>query len=235
MRKTPPTPWQSGGLPLLNVAATCALTHTLGPGDRAVVWVQGCPLRCPGCMAPDWIPYRLVRQVSPEELADELMAETKVGGFTFSGGEPMVQAAGLAALIRHARTQRDLSLICFTGMRLEQLRQDPPGPGVEDLLQEIDVLIDGPYVAKHNENRGMRGSANQQIHYLTERLRGAAAQLESGIRHAAIHVREGEALLVGVPPRGLLDGFHLALGGAVQSSTSNDAKGPVCQSEGDVA
>lgn len=44
------------GQPPLNVAATRVGTRTLGPGVRSVVWVQGCPFHCLGCLAPEWIP-----------------------------------------------------------------------------------------------------------------------------------------------------------------------------------
>src|SRR2546429_8298948 len=94
-------PWTSGGLPLLNVADTCIGTRALGPGLRSVVWVQGCRLRCPGCMTPDALSMEQARLVAPEALAEELFADhRRITGLTLSGGEPMLQAAGLAALVR---------------------------------------------------------------------------------------------------------------------------------------
>ena len=63
---------------MVNVAETCIGTKALGPGIRTVVWVQGCPLRCHGCIAPDWIPQRQARLVDPDELAAELLADQSV-------------------------------------------------------------------------------------------------------------------------------------------------------------
>ncbi len=202
MMPPPGDPWRTGGWPLLNIAATCTATHALGPGVRAVVWVQGCPHACPGCLAPDWIPMRPARCVAPEDLVTEVLAHPQVTGLTFSGGEPMMQAVGLARLIRLARQQRPLSLICFSGFTLAQLRSDPPGPGVADLLGETDVLIDGRYIAAQNDNRGLRGSRNQHIHYLTDRL--AAFNFAAEPRQVEIQVGNGHALLVGVPPHGVV-------------------------------
>lgn len=145
-------------------------TRALGPGLRSVAWVQGCPFRCRGCIAPDWIPQRPARETAPADLAAELLAHPGVTGFTFSGGEPMAQAAGLAAVITIARRQRDLTLICFSGYRLAELRDRPPGPGVAELLAQTDVLIDGRYVAGRNDALGLRGSSNQQVHLLTGRV-----------------------------------------------------------------
>ncbi len=202
--------WQDGQ-GVLHVAESCVGTRALGPGVRSVVWVQGCPFRCQGCIAPDWIPFRPARAVAPDDLAAELLANSEVTGLTFSGGEPMRQAAGLAAVITAARRHRPLTLICFTGYRLAELRSRPPVPGVADLLAETDVLIDGRYVAARNTGRGLRGSDNQRVHFLTDRLAGHAAELEDGPRRAEIRFTSKAALLVGVPPPGIADALDRAV------------------------
>ncbi|MFI5531307.1 4Fe-4S single cluster domain-containing protein [Kitasatospora sp. NPDC051853] len=197
--------------PLLNVAATQVGTRALGPGLRSVVWVQGCPFTCRGCMSPDWIPDRPARLVAPADLAAELLADPGVTGLTLSGGEPMAQAGPLADLVELAREQRELSVICFTGHRLARLRERPPDPGVPRLLAQLDVLVDGLYVAAQDQGRGLRGSANQQVHRLTERARRSPHDYEHGPRAAEIAVDGPQALLVGVPPPGLLAAFDTAV------------------------
>ncbi len=180
---------------MLNVAETCAATRALGPGLRAVAWVQGCPFRCRGCLASDWIPQSPARRMTPPELAAELLRSPDVTGLTFSGGEPMEQAAGLAETARLARRERDLTLICFTGFRREEL---DGRAGAAELLAETDVLIDGRYVDARNDDRGLRGSDNQRVHHLTGRLRGF--DFENQQRRAEFRLRGAETLLVGVPP-----------------------------------
>lgn len=191
----------------VNVAATCVGTRNLGPGWRSVVWVQGCPLHCPECIAPDWIPDRVANLVPTEELAARLIADPAVDGLTFSGGEPMVQATALAEVVRHVRRVRDVSLICFTGYTLSHLRKHPPEPGVADLLSEVDVLVAGPYLAGRNDGRGLRGSTNQRVHHLTPRL-AEGFDFEQGPRTAEVRVGGDdefvELMLVGVPPHGML-------------------------------
>jgi anaerobic ribonucleoside-triphosphate reductase activating protein len=191
----------------LRIADTCVGTRALGPGLRSVAWVQGCPFRCQGCIAPGWIPQQPAREASAADLAAELLTHPGVTGFTFSGGEPMAQAAGLAAVIDIARRERDLTLICFTGYRLAELRDRPPGPGVAELLARTDVLIDGRYVAAKNDDRGMRGSSNQRVHMLTSRLAYAAGELDAGPRRAEIRLRDRSALLVGVPEQQVAKAF----------------------------
>ncbi|MEU3891834.1 4Fe-4S single cluster domain-containing protein [Streptomyces sp. NPDC029041] len=203
---------------VLNVAATHIGTEALGPGVRSVVWVQGCPFHCAGCIAPDWIPDRPARHVAPGALAAELLADPRVTGLTLSGGEPMQQAGGLAELVCQARLIRDVSVICFSGHRLEHLLTRPPSPGVPDLLAAVDVLIDGTYVAALNDGRGLRGSSNQRIHHLTDRLAVHGHELAQGPRTAEIAVTGREALLIGVPPTGLLTAFDSAVD-AVRAST----------------
>jgi anaerobic ribonucleoside-triphosphate reductase activating protein len=196
----------------VRVAATCVGTRALGPGLRSVVWVQGCPFRCVGCIAPEWIPDRPARDVRPDELAAELLADADVAGLTFSGGEPMAQALALADVIRHGRQMRELTLICFTGYRLAELRARPPGPGVAALLAQTDVLIDGRYVAARNDDRGLRGSDNQQIHFLSGRLAAARDELTDGPRRAELRLRAGSALLIGVPSHAVSGTFRNLFG-----------------------
>ncbi|MFJ8630209.1 4Fe-4S single cluster domain-containing protein [Streptomyces sp. NPDC093568] len=195
----------------LNIAATWVGTRALGPGRRSVVWVQGCPFHCAGCMSPDWIPDVPARSVEPAALAAELLADPTIEGLTFSGGEPMHQAAGLTEVIRAARRIRDTTLVCFTGYRLERLRRRPPGPGVAELLAEVDVLIDGLYVAALDDSRGLRGSANQRVHHLSGRMAESGYDFTGRDRTAEIAADGHEALLIGVPPPALLTVFDAAV------------------------
>ena len=186
---------------VLNIAAVSARTHALGPGTRAAIWVQGCPLNCHGCLAPQWIPFVPALSLTPLEILDQLDLES-IGGLTFSGGEPMEQAAGLAALVRLARQKKDLDLICFTGYRYERLLKNPPNSGVSALLREVDVLIDGPFIQSLNDSVGLRGSSNQRIIHLTSRLR--EYDLESSARKVEITVTDGELAFIGIPTPGIL-------------------------------
>jgi anaerobic ribonucleoside-triphosphate reductase activating protein len=198
----------------LNIAAICPATSALGPGLRAALWVQGCNAHCSGCIAPEWISHKSARRVLVEEILPELLLNPQVTGLTFSGGEPMLQAAGLAKLAWLARQTRELDIICFTGYRLEQLLQSPPSPGVTDLLEQIDLLIDGPYLEEFNDNQGLRGSSNQRIHFLTSRLAGI--NFESSPRQTEIQILNGSAVLVGVPAQGVAQAFETAVRRAKQ-------------------
>ena len=185
----------------LNIASIAACTRALGPGKRAVIWVQGCPLNCRGCVAPDWIPFVPANLLRPDEVLAQLDLDL-ITGLTFSGGEPMEQAAGLGELVLLARKQKDLDLICFTGYRYERLLANPPNTGVPQLLREVDVLIDGPFVEALSGSVGLRGSSNQRIIHLTSRLK--EHNLETDQRKIEITIRQGELVFIGIPTPGIL-------------------------------
>ncbi len=181
----------------VNAAALTPSTYALGPGERAVLWMQGCPFRCTGCIAPDWLPFREACLVPVEVLVEDLLASPTIRGLTFSGGEPMLQAKALADVVRLARTRRELDLITFTGYRYGQLVRQPPESGIPELLAQTDVLVEGPYVRARNNGLGLRGSSNQRILHLTSRLK--SFDLERCPRQVEIQLHNREALLIGIP------------------------------------
>jgi anaerobic ribonucleoside-triphosphate reductase activating protein len=201
---TLPTPQST---PFLNIAATCIGTEALGPGWRAAVWVQGCRFRCPGCIAPDWQTLKVADLITPQDLAAKILDDPDITGLTISGGEPFLQAAGLAHLVRLLRSERDLDVISFSGYPLFRL-ETMHSAGVTALLSELDVLVDGPYSQRHNNGRGLRGSTNQTIHYLTDRLKGC--DLENTPRQVDLHIGKSDIMMVGIPTpaiREALDGI----------------------------
>jgi anaerobic ribonucleoside-triphosphate reductase activating protein len=202
----------------LNLAAVCCKTRALGPGTRAVVWVQGCPFRCKGCISPDWIPFIPANDYHPLPLAETLLSDPEISGITISGGEPVMQASALVDFIEHGRKIRDINIIMFSGYYYENLLAFPERSPVQRLLKLVDVLIDGPYHEKLNNNLGLRGSSNQRIIHMTERLRGF--DFENQFRQTEIQISNGEILFVGVPPAGVLPGVLTSLETSLDASTS---------------
>jgi anaerobic ribonucleoside-triphosphate reductase activating protein len=103
-------------------------------------------------------------------------ARFELEGVTFLGGEPFLQAQGLAVVAAGAR-ESGLSVMVFTGFTLDELRELAM-PSTEELLRQTDVLVDGPYDAMlPDAERNWVGSANQRFHYLSDRYDQA---IESG-------------------------------------------------------
>jgi len=185
----------------LRVARLIDRTGVLGPGERAVVVVQGCHLRCAGCIAEATHALDGGEEIGVEELGARLAALDGIDGVTFTGGEPFLQAPALSRLLDRLRRARpELSAMSFSGYRIEWLRAKG-SPAQRGLLRRLDVLVDGPYVRRLHADLLWRGSSNQRIHALSSRHR---AELERGAdRSAGVEISiDGELGLewVGVPP-----------------------------------
>jgi anaerobic ribonucleoside-triphosphate reductase activating protein len=154
----------------LQIARIEPITEAEGPGRRFAVWLQGCPLRCPGCCNPEMLPFAggESRRVADVAVAIDAARTEGIEGITLLGGEPMTHAAGAVALARQAH-ERGLSVLVFTGFTLEEVRA-LPDPHAAELLAETDILVDGPYRNEQPETRRRWiGSANQCIHFLSSR------------------------------------------------------------------
>ena len=93
-----------------------------------------------------------------------------VEGITLLGGEPFAHAAGASHLAAATR-QRGLSVMVFSGHTIETLRQQQD-PDVDRLLDQTDILVDGPYDKESPDTtRRWIGSTNQRIHFLSDRYK----------------------------------------------------------------
>jgi anaerobic ribonucleoside-triphosphate reductase activating protein len=183
---------------LLNVARVLPRSRVNGPGVRAVVWVQGCTIGCPGCFNPHTHPHAARRLFHPVELAERLTQAADVEGITLSGGEPFEQAEACARLAEHVQERRR-SVVVFSGYTLEYLQRSAL-PSVHRLLEQIDLLIAGPYVERQATNgRGWLGSANQKLHFLTDRY--TPADVDTSAEHPVVeaHIDGGQIAWSGFP------------------------------------
>jgi anaerobic ribonucleoside-triphosphate reductase activating protein len=153
---------------LLNVHAFLPVSHANGPGARAVVWVQGCRLRCPGCCNLQTHSHRRRHLIDPRELAMAILAIPGIEGLTISGGEPFEQPKAVEGLCRKVRKD-GLSVMLFTGWTYERIRASRDRE-VSQLLSQLDILVDGPFL-RGQAAPGLvwRGSRNQRILFLTNR------------------------------------------------------------------
>ncbi|MDE6036916.1 MAG: anaerobic ribonucleoside-triphosphate reductase activating protein [Duncaniella sp.] len=133
-------------------------TSVDGPGLRTAIYFAGCTHHCPGCHNPQSWDADGGREMSVQEIVD--VVEENGFDVTFTGGDPLFQAEDLLPLARELK-QRGYGLWCYTGYLYESVagRED-----IAPLLDEIDVLVDGPFV---NDLRDVhlrfRGSSNQRL------------------------------------------------------------------------
>ncbi len=153
----------------LRVAQIVPNTEAEGPGRRFALWFQGCPLRCPGCCNPEFLPFAGGESLPLGEILERFDREA-VEGITLLGGEPLAHADGAAALAQAIR-DRGRTVMVFTGYTLEAARALNDS-AIDRLLTLTDILVDGPYVRElPDASRRWIGSTNQRIHFLTDRYR----------------------------------------------------------------
>lgn len=131
-----------------------------GPGFRTSVYCAGCPNHCPACHNPQSWDIENGTMTSTEDILREIM-EDPFANVTFSGGDPMFQPEGFTELALAIRRESKKDIWCFTGFLFENLLKNPEQ---RKLLEQIDVLVDGPFVqAKRDPDLFFRGSSNQRI------------------------------------------------------------------------
>ena len=151
----------------INIHSVINSSRVNGPGDRFVIWTQGCRKGCKNCYNPEtWSHYR-----NNLILVDEIFESIKnssATGVTISGGDPFEQPEELFYLLTKIK-QLDLSdgVIVFTGFTIDEIRVREE---LNKSLDYIDVLIDGLYIEEKRISSGLAGSSNQQFHFLTDKI-----------------------------------------------------------------
>ena len=130
-----------------------------GPGWRSSVYCAGCRHACPGCHNPETWSFSVGESVS----VDEIMARLALteGNITFSGGDPMYQAAAFTELAQRIRQELNRTIWCYTGFRYEEVLEDAE---MSRMLPYLEVLVDGPFIeAQKSLDLMFRGSRNQRL------------------------------------------------------------------------
>jgi anaerobic ribonucleoside-triphosphate reductase activating protein len=173
----------------------------LGPGRRVGIWVQGCSIRCPGCISVDtWAQGRGRTGVC--EVLDAIAPWISTAdGFTISGGEPFDQPDALNSLLAGIRKRSAADILVFTGYSLEAI-----GLQLSSMDGLIDALIADPFDETAPQTLALRGSDNQRLLLLTAlgRERFADYERPADARERTIDVMfdaNGEVWLAGIPVR----------------------------------
>jgi len=133
-----------------------------GPGVRAVVFAEGCPLRCVYCQNPDTWQKREEDLVDADELAQKLLRfypYIKNGGVTFSGGEPCLSAEFFCSLAEKLK-EKGLHIALDTSGAVD-------GAAVDRLLSLVDlVLLDIKMTTEEDHHKYIGGSLAQTVRFL---------------------------------------------------------------------
>ena len=178
----------------INVACWLERSRVNGPGERFVLWLQGCPLRCPGCWNQEMWSFAPRTLLTVDELCEQIMDVRGIEGVTLTGGEPFAQAGPLAATAARVRAA-GLSVMVFTGYELEELHDE----AARALLSLTDIAVAGRFRTEERDlTLRWRGSRNQHAYFLSTRYSETLLSVEE----AAIefHWRaDGSVALTGFP------------------------------------
>jgi len=149
-----------------------------GPGFRTAIFVQGCPYHCEGCHNPDSQPFEGGVLWTLDDVEKKFASNPLLSGITLSGGEPAEQAEACAELAHRAHA-RGLNVWTYTGSTLEKLlARAQNDPSLQRLLDETDVLVDGPFIlAERSLELDFRGSRNQRLIDMNQTRRNGAITL----------------------------------------------------------
>ncbi len=154
------------GVSSVRIAGLYHDSLTEGPGRRSSVLFQYCPLKCKNCWTPELHSKEAGALIPVKELADLLLnPKYERDGVSILGGEPFAQADGLLALIKELRLKGCSHVVCYSGYTIEVLREkSTTQPSIAEILNDIDVLIDGPFIESLASGAGLwTGSGNQRV------------------------------------------------------------------------
>ena len=159
----------------VNVGKWLPQSRVNGPGLRFVIWFQGCALQCPGCCNSEFQSQAPKQIFTIQELYDMIQQTPDIEGVTYSGGEPFEQADGVYQLSRLVR-RTGLTVMAYSGYTYEDLcsRNDPT---INGLLEQLDILVDGPFGVTQAAPLLWRGSRNQRIPFLTDRYQAYVSEV----------------------------------------------------------
>lgn len=145
----------------LRVHSRLESSEVNGPGRRAVIWLQGCSLRCPGCWNPNTHSRAAGFDFDIRDLVawiESLFKVTGISGITISGGEPMEQAPGLAEFVERVHYQfPNLSIGLFSGYSDAELNRgafrcftDATDEEKSSLWQRVVRTLDFAVLGRYN-------------------------------------------------------------------------------------
>lgn len=117
-----------------------------GEGVRAVLWTQGCGHKCLGCHNPSTHSFDDGILLDIEEVKAQIDSLEGQDGITLSGGDPMYQVDACLELAKYIKSKK-MNIWCYTGFTYENLlKLGEANPKIIELLKQIDVLVDGPFI-----------------------------------------------------------------------------------------
>ena len=132
--------------------------YLYGPGKRLLIFMQGCSLRCKGCVNRHLWEFGSGKDFSSDEILT-MCKNNDVEGITLHGGEPLDQANALFESVSKVKKE-GFSIVLFTGYLKRELNKTQIR-----IWDRADLVVSGRYEeSKRNIYQQFRGSTNQHIY-----------------------------------------------------------------------
>ncbi|MFA6941646.1 MAG: anaerobic ribonucleoside-triphosphate reductase activating protein [Clostridiaceae bacterium] len=142
-----------------------------GPGIRRVFFSQGCRHNCDGCFNPETHSFAGGKEYNMDDIIRDIKDNPMIKGVTFSGGDPFQQGDKFSYLALKLK-ENNINIWCYTGYTYEFILDNLSRPGWVNLINNIDVLVDGRFqMDKKEEGLKFKGSINQRIIDVKESLK----------------------------------------------------------------
>lgn len=141
---------------------------TNGEGICVSLFTQGCPHHCKGCFNPETWNFDEGKPYTNKEIDTiiKLINKNEIQrNFCILGGEPFI-SQNLNMLFHTVKKIREtyptIKIFLWTGYTFDYLQQNEL---MKLILNQIDVLIDGPFIEEEKDlSLRLRGSRNQHIY-----------------------------------------------------------------------
>lgn len=128
-----------------------------GPGNRLVLFLQGCGLRCDGCHNKETWDKTQGKRIHIDDLVIDVLHKLNkyTRNLTISGGEPLDQSSQVIEFLRKLKNF-EVNVCLYTGYEFEEV--DPL------ILENLDYIKTGRYIKNEKDTtNGHYGSRNQNI------------------------------------------------------------------------
>ena len=175
----------------MQISYIAPISMANGPGRRYTLWVQGCSIRCLGCMNVDtWDPAGGY-DISVDDLVKDIQGIKNLDGVTITGGEPFDQFEPVFELC--SKLFGVYSIFLTSGYTLKQIHQKK----ITKIMDVLDIVCLGPFEKDKICKNKWKGSENQEIIYLTD----------MGVKQSFMPVVSKE-VIIGKTGSILTTGFH---------------------------
>lgn len=142
-----------------------------GDGVRVSIWISGCERHCKGCFNPETWDREFGSEFREDDVQRllSLLRPDHIKGLSLLGGDPLMQYNRKAVLDLILRVKKELpskDIWLYTGYTYEQVLEFED---CKEILENIDVLVDGPFIEEFRDSRlRFCGSSNQRVIRLRE-------------------------------------------------------------------